>query len=184
MTNIACLGWGSLIWDRQDLPILRYWFDDGPLVRVEFARRSKDGRVTLVLYLPARPVRSLWALMDVEDLEKAREHLGAREQIPEKRWRDLIGAWPENRSECILGLEEWARTRQLDAVVWTALDSNFKEEGSSLEYQVTEHLQSLRDAELEKAKRYVRCAPRQIDTEVRRRLEADFGWSALDTDSG
>ena len=184
MTNIACLGWGSLIWDRRDLPIQRNWFDDGPLVRVEFARKSKDGRVTLVLHPSARPVRSLWALMDVEDMEKAREHLGAREQIPENRWHDLIGVWPENRSECILGLEEWTRTRQLDAVVWTALDSNFKEEGSSLEGQVTGHLQSLRDAELEEAKRYVRRAPRQIDTEIRRRLEAELGWSALDADSG
>ena len=129
-----------------------------------FLRRGPSGR---------------WALMDAENMEEAREHLGAREQIPGKRWHDLIGAWPENRSERILGLEEWARARQLDAVVWTALGSNFEEECNSLEGQVAGHLQSLRGAHLEEAKRYVRRAPKQIDTEVRRRLEAEFGWSAL-----
>ena len=184
LANIACLGWGSLIWGPRGLPVQRCWFDDGPLVRVEFARRSRDGRVTLVLHPEAQPVRSLWALMDADDVEVARQDLASREGIPTKSRHDRIGAWPASDSDCIVGLNEWARAKNLDAVVWTALDSNFTEEGQSLGEQVMGHLQSLGGSKRDEAERYIRRAPRQIDTELRRQIEAKLQWTAADADDG
>ena len=78
---IACLGWGSLIWDPRGLAVRGHWRTDGPHGRVEFAGRSKDGRLTLVLLGTAQLVPLLWAEMIPTDLAVACEALRAREGI-------------------------------------------------------------------------------------------------------
>ena len=176
MANIACLGWGSLIWDPRALPIQRYWFDDGPLVQVEFARISQDARVTLVFHSDARPVRALWTLMDADAVDDAREHLRRREGILKENRFKHIGIWPDEDPNCILGLEEWAHARRLGAVVWTALESNTGEDLLSTEGKVIQHLRGLVGSRRDEAERYIRQAPRQIDTDLRRRIEAEFQW--------
>ena len=138
--------------------------------------------MTLVLYPDAWPVRSQWALIEAEDVEEARALLGARERIPKARRRDRVGTWQNSSQDRIVGLEGWARAKQLDAVVWTALGFNFYEEGPSLADQVIGHLQSLVGPIRDEAERYIRRAPRQIDTEVRRGIEAKLQWTPIDAD--
>ena len=100
MTTIACLAWGSLVWDTRDLPIASEWFPDGPMVQVDFLRQSKNGRMTLVLNNGAWTVPSLWAVMASTDREQARCYLGNREEVQRASLNSSIGAWlngPGNR---------------------------------------------------------------------------------------
>jgi hypothetical protein len=180
--TIAVLGWGSLVWDPRTLPIRRQWFADGPLVRVEFLRESADRRVTLVLDPEAPAVRSLWAIMDTTDLNDAREQLKRREGCTRS---DAIGYWPTNNAvlSSVLDLPKWAECRGIDAVVWTDLPSKWGgNDGVRPTVDlVMQHLQGLGGAQRDEAERYVRRAPRQIDTPYRRRIEAELQWTATDS---
>jgi hypothetical protein len=182
MSVIACLGWGSLIWDSRELPIQRNWFDDGPLIHVEFARQSQDGRITLVLAPTEIPVRSLWAVMDTTDITTAREALRKREGCNPTAI-GAIGSWAidEPSPKFVLGLPEWAHARGITAVVWTALPPKFGDGGAApTEDDVIHYLSHLTGAVRDTAERYVRYAPRQIDTAFRRRIEAVLHWTPTD----
>lgn len=178
---IAFLGWGSLIWDPRALPIHRQWHTDGPYVRAEFLRQSKDGRLTLVLAQAADPVRSLWATFDGSDLALAREALRSREGIPANKSHTSIGAWSRGdpNPDCMLEIEPWAASRGIQSVVWTALSPKFNEQdgvGPSIDEAVA-YLSNLTGTARDLAEKYVRQAPQQIDTTYRRKFEAALGWS-------
>lgn len=184
MSVVACLGWGSLVWDPRELPIHRRWHNDGPFVPVEFARPSSDGRITLVVVDAAKsaPVRTLWAAMDVQDLDAAREALRLREEIPKDKPED-IGCWDtgETAPAAIPGIADWTRAHGIRAVVWTALPPKFNNEKRlASEDEIVDYLRSRRGRERDNSERYIRMAPRQIDTAYRRRIEAELGWTALD----
>ncbi len=179
---IACLGWGSLVWDPRTLPIRGKWFDDGPFVAVEFVRQSSDGRMTLVIHPDATPVRSLWALMDRTDIDLAAEALRKREGTPKER-PEWIGRWTSGDPDPvgIAKLSEWVAARGVSSVIWTALPPKFdgEDERAPSADQAVSYLRSLTGRLRQEAERYVRYTPTQVDTEYRRRFEADLRWTPL-----
>lgn len=183
MSVIACLGWGSLVWDPRELPIHRKWFVDGPFIQVEFLRKSSDGRITLVLDPSAEPVRSLWTIMDSSDINTAREALRKREGIPKENSKD-IRSWsqgePEPDPALIHNLKKWAESHGVRSVIWTALPAKFdkKNDAATCE-QIIEYLSGLRGTKRDNAERDIRLAPRQIDTHYRRQIEAALHWTSL-----
>ena len=178
--KIACLGWGSLIWDPRELPIQREWFKDGPFAPIEFSRQSSDRRITLVIDPIASVVRVLWAHMVPTNLQAAKEALRDRENIGSKDWEAKIGAWQQGNSGPVImpDLPKWAEARGVEAAIWTALRPKFNNEDiSPSAEQVITYLRSLSGTARDNAKRYIERAPRQIDTEYRRQIEAALGWT-------
>jgi hypothetical protein len=182
--KIACLGWGSLIWDRGDLPVLTPWFPDGPLLPIEFARQSLGNRITLVI-VPKFPfVHTLWALLSVENLDEAKVQLAKREGISIGNIRWSIGYWAKKESSTsryAKNIGKWAVKMDLDAVVWTALKPKFQEEKGRIPTadELIAFLQNLPPDQQKAAEHYVRMAPAQVNTAYRRRMEKDLGWTPI-----
>jgi len=116
----------------------------------------------------------LWAEMS-ESLDEARSGLAAREGTP----IDRIGCWPSTEpfphKEAIA---EWARAKEIDGVVWTALGPRFDADGeiASAE-EIISYLRDLDDATKVKAEEYVRKAPPRIRTPYRALIERELGWT-------
>ena len=186
MKQIACLGWGSLVWEPNDLPIRGPWMEDGPRLSVEFARQSRDGRITLVLAETEHLVHSQWVLMEAVDLASAVEALRLREGIPLKNVGKHIGRWSrgDTAPATIPVLSDWADEHGVTDVVWTGLPPKFSDhEIKPSAEQVVTYLAGLSGEQLQRAEQYVRLAPRQIDTQYRRQIESALGWSAPVVDS-
>lgn len=180
--NIACIGWGSLIWDPRSLPISGLWNDDGPMLPIEFARESADGRITLVLTDVSKITTSLWTTLSVNDVKEAKLKLAEREGVSEKNIRYSIGFW-DSESKKSHGtssseIEEWANQKGLDGVVWTNLKYGFKKSRDVMpEYSdILNHLKSLPDEKRLVAEKYIRKTPVQVDTEFRVKLQDDLRW--------
>jgi hypothetical protein len=174
--RIGFLGWGSLIWNPSRLPIVGDWQRGGPVLPVEFSRISKDRRLTLVID-EANGIETVtrYALSSRTDVRDAVEDLRIREGTSQ----DFIGFL--NLAESTMNstrplitnrIWEWAMTAGVDAVIWTALTSNFRQKTGkrfSIERAIT-YLQGLRGIERERAFDYIRNAPEEVSTPLRQRF--------------
>lgn len=182
---IACIGWGSLIWDLRSLDVDGKWRGDGPSLPVEFARQSSDGRITLVLVQGVAPVPTLWSAFNTGDLTKARDSLRVCEHIPRSRAADRIAHWRHGEkatSEPEMTISAWVGVKNLDAAVWTNLPPKFGGIDGRVpkESEVVAYLQALKGKTRVAAEEYVRRAPRQIATAYRRAIEGALGWTPID----
>lgn len=178
---IACLGWGSLIWDPRDLPICSEWSAHGPALPVEFARQSANGRMTLLIAEDTEAIPVLWAALDVDSLDAARQALARREGITSANMDSSIGVWSSGFS---CGYNEngniaaWGAATGVSGVVWTALRPKFADRPIKPScHQVLMYLANLEGQRKRIAEEYVRNAPAQIRTPYRQRIERELGWT-------
>jgi hypothetical protein len=66
--RIAVIGWGSLIWDPRELDRQGRWHTCGPRLPIEFARISKDVRLTLVIVKGADLQQTYWVRSGLDTL--------------------------------------------------------------------------------------------------------------------
>lgn len=176
---IVCLGWGSLIWNPQELPVKGDWQNDGPVLPVEFLRISRDGRLTLVIDPVSKPLTVLWTELDVSDLSDAIKQLKSREGTTSKQ----IGRWPCTE-KFAYGAEigRWAFEKKLEGVVWTALGPKFADEDGrrASRDEALQYLRSLSGEKRDRACEYVQRTPQQIDTDYRQAIIANLGWASIE----
>lgn len=185
MADIACIGWGSLVYSPGDLPCLGHWQMDGPMLPVEFARQSENGRITLVICDAVPRVPACWCLLDVPDVVAARRALGVREYPKATpQWIEKnVGYWDAD-GRTVFGLEgqtiaAWAGARRLHGAVWTNLPCKFNGKSGTMPTgaQVVAYLEGLRGETRDQAEAYVRQAPAQVDTPYRRLIAQKIGWT-------
>ncbi|MES9826860.1 MAG: hypothetical protein ABW201_01180 [Candidatus Thiodiazotropha sp.] len=113
------------------------------------------------------------------ELETARDKLRERERIPEQ-YINNIGVWSVGGDVpgSIPGIDAWANSVGVDAVIWTALGPKFSDQNgkSPSEEEAVSYLRTLSGTVLDEARRYICNAPAQIDTAYRRRFELEFSW--------
>jgi len=188
--RVAVLGWGSLIWHPTDngvtldLETPGLWECDGPNLPIEFARISQDGRLTLVV-LPssAETVITLWSVSALNE-SAAVLNLAAREGTT-KNVDAIHGVRMDGSkiggvdAEVAAHVHTWMSERPaLSAVIWTGLGtglSRWREKGYKDGFSVDNAISYFRSLEgdaADRAFKYLRNAPAQIDTRVRQNAKA------------
>ncbi len=187
MNRYAILGWGSLIWDLDNLtPHVRggWAMGSGPALPIEFTRVSPKRKRALVLCLDA--AHGVGCATNV--IASVRDGIGAavtdlarRERAPEK----FIGAVclasgqaTGTGPEVVEGVRRWCLAEGWAGAVWTDLPSNFADQlGEAFSVpRAINYLRTLTGDGLDEAVRYIENAPAATDTPLRRALLAETWW--------
>lgn len=164
--TFACIGWGSLCWDPRDLPVGE-WRKDGPVLPLEFARRSQDGRVTLVVTEDGTELQTLWAELSASSLAEAVNLLALREGCNARHIGRSDAAFPYGER-----VDAWAKDRGLSGVVWTTLPPKWNDENGRAPSlaELKAYLRELPADVRSRALEYIENAPAQIATGYRAEL--------------
>jgi hypothetical protein len=179
-TQIAIIGWGSLIWCPGAVQIKSAWHRDGPILPVEFARISKDGRLTLVIHPESAGQQTLWAVAVSEDMSAVRKSLQEREGTSPGSIHSgtAAGQFSDGVTQVVRdAVAKWLEEHlEFQGCVWTGLTSNWKEKQKS-DFSIPrliQYLKTLPDAN--RAREYIRNTPLQIQTEARGAIREQLQW--------
>lgn len=189
--KIAILGWGSLIWDARDEFDSTHspWESGGPQLPLEFSRvsESRGGALTLVIEHEFGAVcTTAFSISTRKHPDDAVADLRCREgtTLENIGYHFANGSRRQSRNvQTLTVIEQWARERQFDVVVWTDLTSNFSLKGKfKAAFTVPNaiaHLQALPSDAKAKAAEYIWRAPTLVDTPLRRAVQV-LPWFNID----
>jgi len=188
--KIAILGWGSLLWQPKELQFDKGigWSENGPMLPVEFARISKDGRLTLVIAKDVKEVKTYFAISSYENEEEAVLDLVAREGCG----RGQIGSYDKSKKTFSTkvffdkNILEWINNTNIDVVIWTNLEEQWdvkNDNGEVIETIVpnerVDYLKRLKNHTRALAEEYIRRTPTQIETHYRSLIEKELDWKPI-----
>jgi len=188
--KIAIIAWGSLIWQPKDLLFDTEfsWKEDGPILPIEFARISKDGRLTLVITQNGTFVPTLCSLSKYETLDEAILNLAVREGSG----RRSISSYNKSKNEFSHNvffkerIVDWINEKGFDAVIWTNLGENWDIKNETKKIVKTikpderiEYLTNLKGNASALAEEYIRKTPLQIRTKYRAKIEEELNWKPI-----
>lgn len=185
MERIAIIGFGSLIWDLDDLEphVTGEWFvAQGPTLPIEFAlvsRKRNRALAAVIDHSLGEHVTCSVIESSKTSLHDALEDLARRERCEPQH----IGATHRangfsraKHAQTLRLVELWLHATHYDGAVWTDTQTNFETttgEPFTLETAI-EYLRELEGDSLRQAKQYIEKAP--VSTPLRRRLLDEHWW--------
>ena len=188
LSQIAIIGWGSLIWDLEILAphVAGDWhMETGPLLPMEFSRVSPKRKLGLAVCLDPEsgvPCQTHIIRSKRSNIREAIQDLQARERAPD----GLIGAYHPDfqhgrMPSVVAQVQDWCEAKGWSGAVWTDLEPNF-EAHTKQTFSVAEgiqYLKTLRGESLAEAHNYIQNAPAQTATPLRAALAKDAWWLGL-----
>lgn len=191
MERIAIIGWGSLLWDLDDLEphVSGDWqVAAGPTLPIEFAlvSRKRIGALAAVID-HSLGAHSACSVIDSakQSLAEAARDLARRERCAPEHIGALHrhnGFTRAKQPQTVTLIEAWLHASHYDGAVWTDIESNFHATtgrpfttGNAIDY-----LRNLTGESLREARRYIENAPREVATPLRRELLGHDWWTAIE----
>ena len=185
--NIAILGWGSLLWDMDDLAtkVQGEWqMGAGPRLPMEFSRISPKRKMGLVVCLEPEngapcPTHAIQSIRT--DIKETVADLATRERCTPGQIGYATQPKAHSRLPSVAAaVQDWLGQTGWSGAVWTDLDPNFAAERGEA-FSVARgmaYLKTLRGESWAEAHRYITEAPTQTDTPLRRALAREDWWRA------
>jgi hypothetical protein len=183
MTKIAMLGWGSLLWDKSHREFDKHhglWKLDGPVLKLEFSRKSASRLNALTLVIDAirgEECKVAYALSKRRTVERALADLQKREGTNRRNIGCVFtdGSRRQGRdADSVDVILRWAEGASLDVVLWTDLPGNFNDvPKNEFVTAAVNHIQQLPVEAKALAAEYVWRAPEFVVTSLRAALQAE-----------
>jgi hypothetical protein len=191
MTKIAILGWGSLLWDKSHREFDKHhgaWKFDGPVLKLEFSRKSASRLNALTLVIDAirgEECKVAYAVSKRRAVEKALTDLQEREGTSRRNIGCVFsdGSRRQGRdADSVDVILHWAQGTSLDVVLWTDLPGDFGDvPKSEFVEAAVNHVQQLPAEAKALAAEYMWRAPEFVVTPLRTALQAEPWFKKLDS---